>query len=234
MDVTFTFKGAKLAGKSLVAFEFMEHDGVEYMVHADINDVDQTVNIVDISTQARDAATGTHEGTIGESVKLIDTVAYTGLTPGNTYRMFTTLMDKFTGSAISGPDGLPLVGTTEFTPDEPDGTIDVEMTIDTRELEGHDIVFFEKLADIDENVVATHDDINDEDQTVSFPDAPVPGKGYPKTGGLADMDPMKASVMVVALCAIGGAYYAYIRRSRRQIAEIDAIEQKMMEEELKD
>ena len=55
-----------------------------------------------------------------------------------------------------------------------------------------------------------------------------------KTGGLADMDPMKASVMVVALCAIGGAYYAYIRRSRRQIAEIDAIEQKMMEEELKD
>ncbi|HJF64526.1 MAG TPA: VaFE repeat-containing surface-anchored protein, partial [Slackia equolifaciens] len=108
VDVTFTFKGAKLAGKSLVAFEFMEHDGAEYMVHADINDVDQTVNIVDISTQARDAATGTHEDTIGESVKLIDTVAYTGLTPGNTYRMFTTLMDKFTGSAISGPDGLPL------------------------------------------------------------------------------------------------------------------------------
>ena len=234
VDVTFTFKGATLAGKSLVAFESMKHEGTEYMVHADIDDVDQTVSIVDISTQARDAATGTHEGTIGESVKLVDTVAHTGLTPGATYRMFTTLMDKATGSAITGADGLPLVGTTEFTPEEPDGTIDIEMTIDTRELEGHDIVFFEKLADIDENVVATHEDIDDEGQTVSFPDEPVPGKGYPKTGGLGDMDPVKASVLVIVLCAIGGAYYAYIRRSRRQIAAIGAIEQEMMEEELKD
>lgn len=229
VEVTFTFKGASLAGKSLVAFESMEQDGKEYMAHADIDDVDQTVSIVDISTQARDAATGTHDGTIGESVKLIDTVAYTGLIPGNTYRMFTTLMDKATGAAIAGPDGLPLVGTTEFTPEEADGTIDIEMTIDTSELEGHDIVFFEKLADIDENVIATHEDIDDEGQTVSFPDEPVPGKGYPKTGGLADMDPVKASVMVVALCAIGGAYYAYMRRSRHQIAGIEAIEETVPE-----
>ena len=229
VEVTFTFKGASLAGKSLVAFESMEQDGKEYMVHADIDDMDQTVSIVGISTQARDAATGTHDGTIGESVKLIDTVAYTGLTPGKPYRMFTTLMDKATCAAIAGGDGLPLVGTTEFTPEEADGTIDIEMTIDTSELEGHDIVFFEKLADIDENVIATHEDIDDEGQTVSFPDEPVPGKGYPKTGGLADMDPAKASVMVVALCAIGGAYYAYMRRSRRQNAEIDAIEEAVTE-----
>lgn len=229
VEVTFTFKGASLAGKSLVAFESIEQDGKEYMVHADIDDVDQTVSIVDISTQARDAATGTHDGSIGESVKLIDTVAYTGLTPGKTYRMFTTLMDKATGTAITGGDGLPLVGTTEFTPEEADGTIDIEMTIDTSELEGHDIVFFEKLADIDENVIATHEDIEDEGQTVSFPDEPVPGKGYPKTGGIADMDPVKASVMAIALCAIGGAYYAYARRSRRQIAKIGAIEEEVTE-----
>ena len=229
VEVTFTFKGATLAGKSLVAFETMEHDGAEYMVHADIDDVDQTVGIVDISTQARDAATGTHDGTIGESVKLIATVSYTGLTPGTTYRMFTTLMDKATGSAIAGADGLPQVGTTEFTPEEPNGTIDIEMTIDTRELKGRDVVFFEKLADFDENVVATHEDLDDEGQAVSFPDEPVPGKGYPKTGGLADMDPVKASVMVIALCAIGGAYYAYIRRSRRQIAGTDAMEEEVKE-----
>lgn len=227
VEVTFTFKGASLAGKSLVAFESMEQDGKEYMVHADIDDVDQTVSIVDISTQARDAATGTHDGSIGESVKLIDTVAYTGLTPGKTYRMFTTLMDKATGTAITGGDGLPLVGTTEFTTEEAGGTIDIEMTIDTSELEGHDIVFFEKLADFDESVIGTHEDIDDEGQTVSFPDEPVPGKGYPKTGGIADMDPVKASVMAIALCAIGGAYYAYARRSRRQIAKIGAIEEEV-------
>lgn len=229
VEVTFTFKGASLASKSLVAFESMEQDGKEYMVHADIDDVDQTVSIVDISTQARDAATGTQNGTIGESVKLIDTVAYTGLIPGNTYRMFTTLMDKATGAAITGGDGLPLVGTTEFMPEEADGTIDIEMTIDTSELEGHDIVFFEKLADIDENVITTHEDIDDEGQTVSFPEEPVPGKGYPKTGAFAAAAPTATSLLVIAVCAFAGANYAYIRRTRKQIAEIEGTEKEALE-----
>lgn len=77
MDVTFTFRGASLAGKSLVAFKTMEFEGAEYMVHADIDDVDQTVAVVDIATQARDGITNTGEGTCTENGVLIDTVAYT-------------------------------------------------------------------------------------------------------------------------------------------------------------
>lgn len=234
VDVAFTFAGAGLAGKSLVAFEKMEFEGTEYMVHADIDDVDQTVAIVDIATQARDAETGTNVGTIGEHVKLIDTVAYTGLAPGSTYKLFTMLMDKATGNPLMGDDGLPVVGTTEFVPETPDGTIDVEVEIDTRELAGRDIVFFEKLSDAQENIVATHEDINDDGQTVSFPEpepAPEPenpGKGYPKTGAFAEVDPVTASVAVILLCGIAGATYAYVRRSRKQT---DAIE-KMEEEAL--
>ncbi len=225
VDATFTFAGASLAGKSLVAFETMEFEGAEYMIHADIDDVEQTVAIVDIATQARDAETGTNVGTIGEHVKLIDTVAYTGLTPGSTYKLFTMLMDKASGSPLTGNDGLPVVGTTEFVPETPDGTIDVEVEIDTRELAGHDIVFFEKLADAQENIVATHEDISDGGQTVNFPEPePVPenpGKGYPKTGAFAEVDPVTASVAVILLCGIAGATYAYVRRSRKQT---DAIE----------
>lgn len=234
VDVIFTFAGMSLAGKSLVAFETMEFEGYEYMVHADIDDVEQTVAIVDIATQARDAETGTNVGTIGEHVKLIDTVAYTGLAPGSTYKLFTMLMDKATGNPILGDDGLPIVGTTGFVPETPDGTIDVEVEIDTRELAGRDIVFFEKLSDAQENIVATHEDINDDGQTVSFPEPePVPepenlGKGYPKTGAFAEIDPVTASVAVILLCGIAGATYAYVRRSRKQT---DAIE-KMEEEAL--
>ena len=234
VNVTFTFAGASLAGKSLVAFETMEFEGAEYMVHADIGDVEQTVAIVDIATQARDAETGTNVGTIGEHVKLIDTISYTELTPGNTYKLFTMLMDKATGNPLMGDDGLPVVGTTEFVPETPDGTIDVEVEIDTRELAGRDIVFFEKLSDAQENIVATHEDINDDGQTVSFPEPePVPepenpGKGYPKTGAFAEVDPVTASVAVILLCGIAGATYAYVRRSRKQT---DAIE-KMEEEAL--
>ena len=235
VDVTFIFKGATLAGKQLVAFEAMEFEGAEYMVHADIDDVDQTVSVVDIATQARDGETGTNVGTIGENVKLIDTVAYTGLTPGNAYKLFTMLMDKETGNPTMGDDGLPIVVTTEFTPETHDGTIDVEIEIDTRDLAGHDIVFFEKLSDAEENIIATHEDIDDEGQTVSFPEPePVPepenpGKGYPKTGAFAEVDPATASVAVMLLCGAAGATYAYIRRARKQADAISEMEKEVLE-----
>lgn len=229
VEVTFTFKGSSLAGKSLVAFESMEYLDAEYMVHADIDDVDQTVAIVDIATQAHDVATGNNEGTVGEGVKLIDTVAYTGLTPGNTYRLFTTLIDKATGAALTGEDGLPLVGMMQFTAEDADGTVDVEVSLDTTELAGHDIVFFEKLADEQENVVATHEDIDDEGQTVSIPAEDVPGKGYPKTGALADVDPVAASLLVIAACGVCGACYAYIRGARKRIAAIEELESEVLE-----
>ncbi len=218
VDVTFTFKGVSLAGKSLVAFETMEFEGSEYMVHADIDDVDQTVNIVDIATQARDASTRTNEGTIGESAKLIDTVAYTGLTPGSTYRLFTTLIDKVTGDALAGEDGLPRVGMMEFTAKEASGTADVEVTLDTRELAGHDLVFFEKLADGQENVIAAHEDIDDEGQTVRIPTEDAPGKGYPKTGGWVQDNPV-AAWSIAAAIAVAGAVFALARRFRHRVSD---------------
>lgn len=211
VDVTFTFKGAKLAGTSLVAFETMMYEGAEYMVHADIDDVDQTVNIVDIATQARDSSTQTNEGTIGEGAKLIDTVTYTGLTPGATYRLFTTLIDKATGEALSGEGGLPRVGMTEFVAESADGTVDVEVTLDTRELVGHDLVFFEKLTDGQENVIATHEDLNDEGQTIHVPTEDVPGKGYPKTGGWVQDNPVAVWLLMAAI-AVAGTAFALVRR----------------------
>lgn len=228
VDVTFIFKGASLAGKHLVAFETMLFEDAECMVHADIDDIDQTVNIVDIATQARDSVTNTNEGTVSADATLIDAVAYTGLTPGKAYRIFTTLMDKENGDAITGDDGLPKVATTEFTPETPDGTIDVEVKLDTTELAGYSLVFFEKLTNESESVIAVHEDIDDEGQTITFPEPePVPespGKGYPKTGGIADVDPVAASVLVIAICGIGGAYYAYVRRARKSIEAVEAIE----------
>lgn len=171
VDVIFTFKGANFTGRHLVAFETMHFEDAEYMVHADIDDIDQTVNIVDIATQARDAITSTNEGTISADTTLIDTVAYTGLTPGKTYRIFTTLMDKETGDAITGDDGLPKVATTEFIPENSNGTIDVEVKLDATELAGHSLVFFEKLTDESESIIAVHEDIDDEGADSEVPRA---------------------------------------------------------------
>ena len=236
VDVTFAFAGASLAGKSLVAFEKMEFEGTEYMVHADIDDVEQTVAIVDIATQARDAETGTNAGTVGERVKLIDTVAYTGLTPGSTYKLFTMLVDKATGNPLAGEDGLPAIGATEFVPEAPDGTIDVEVEIDTRGLAGHDVVFFEKLADGEDRVIATHEDIGDAGQTVSFPapepqPEPGPQPKAPSSGASGTMlaqtgDNLAIAGVLLALAALASfAVGAKALQSRKcECAEKEALD----------
>lgn len=61
-----------------------------------------------------------------------------------------------------------------------------------------------------------------------IPDEPVPGKGYLKTGALTEVDPITASVLVIALCGCAGATYAHIRRSRNQIKAIDALEKEVL------
>lgn len=163
-------------------------------------------------------------------------MAYTGLTPGNEYKLYTTLMDKDTGQPLTGDDGFPRVGELTFTPETADGTVDVTVDIDTRDLAGKQVVFFEKLTDAEENVIATHEDIDDKGQTVTFdePEEPAepdnPGKGYPKTGAFVDVDPVAASLLVIALCGYAGATYAYIRRSRNTVKAIDALEEETLSE----
>ena len=93
-------------------------------------------------------------------------------------------------------------------------------------------MFFEKLSDAQENIVATHEDVNDDGQTVSFPE-PVPesenpGKGYPKTGAFAEVDPVATSVAVILFCGIAGATYAYVRRSRTQTHAIEKMEEEAL------
>ena len=45
VDVTFTFSGTKLSGKSVVAFETVSFEGRKFAAHADIDDENQTVEI---------------------------------------------------------------------------------------------------------------------------------------------------------------------------------------------
>ena len=49
-----------------------------------------------------------------------------------------------------------------------------------------------------------------------MPEPENPGKGYPKTGAFAEVDPVTASIAVILLCGTAGATYAYVRRSRKQ------------------
>lgn len=170
VEIEFTFDGVDLAGRDVVAFETMEHEGKEYMVHADIADEGQTVKVVDIHTTATNPETGDNLGSIAEELELVDTVAYENLTPGNTYKLTATLYDSAEGKEILDADGNVMTAEVEFTPEAADGNVDVPFNVATEGIAGRTLVFFERLEDADGNTVAVHQDADDEGQSIHFAD----------------------------------------------------------------
>ena len=165
VDVTFTLDASKLAGKKVVAFEKVSEGEKEVAVHEDINDEGQTIVVKtpnpSIGTTLKDEQ-GAKE-VEPKQVTLIDTVKYTNLTVGKEYEVTGRLMDKETGKELEPA----VTGSTKFTPTEPSGTVDVKFTFDASKLSGKRVVAFEKVSD-GEKEVAVHEDINDEDQTVTI------------------------------------------------------------------
>ena len=166
IDITFTFAGVSLAGKTLVAFEDISYEGRRYAVHADINDKNQTVCIPKIQTKALDANTGLNQVLADSNATVVDTVTYTHLLPGKTYVMKGVLMTS-AGNALM-VNGKTITASTEFVPTTPDGTVDVTFNFDASEIGGRKLVFYEYL-ELDDNTVASHTDISDTDQTVYVP-----------------------------------------------------------------
>ncbi len=158
--VEFTFDASLLAGTTTVVFEDLKNNGVTVAIHHDINDEDQTINFIDIKTEAS-SENGSHEQQASGTVTLKDTISYTGLTPGKEYTVNGVLMDKETGLELLDKDGKMIMGTTRFTAEKADGEVDVEFTLNASDLAGKDIVVFEELLDL-RTVIAEHKDINDE------------------------------------------------------------------------
>ena len=166
IDITFTFAGVSLAGKTLVAFEDISYEGRRYAVHADINDKNQTVYIPKIHTKALDANTGLNQVLADSNATVVDTVTYTHLLPGKTYVMKGVLMTS-AGNALM-VNGKTITASTEFVPTTPDGTVDVTFNFDASEIGGRKLVVYEYL-ELDGITVASHTDISDTDQTIYVP-----------------------------------------------------------------
>ena len=168
VDVEFAFKQPSLAGEAVVAFERVEADGVEYAVHADLEDEDQTVRIPRIGTTLVDATTGTHASLAGEAYSLVDTVTYQGLVPGETYTVEGRLVDVATGEPVKDVNGNPVCAKSTFTPANPEGETDVAFSF-SADVAGTSIVAFESLLDATGRVVCMHEDLGDAGQTITVP-----------------------------------------------------------------
>lgn len=93
-----------------------------------------------------------------------DTVMYENLIPGNTYEVSGELMIKDGSEAI--PTGI--TSSLQFTPEEPNGHVELVFAVPAGTLVGKTVVVFEWLYQ-DDVEVASHTDIEDANQTVYRP-----------------------------------------------------------------
>ncbi len=177
VELTYTFDGSALAGKSVVVFEDLYQDENVVASHADINDEGQTVTFgqPEIGTTATIDGEKTAQPT--EQITITDTVEYSSLTVGQEYRLVGVLMDKAAGDPLlvgEGEEQAQITSEAAFTPSESSGTIDVLFTFDASALTGKAVVVFETLY-IGEEEVTSHTNIEDEGQTVTFVEGPKIG-----------------------------------------------------------
>ena len=178
VDVTFTFDASDLKAKDkVVAFESLSLNGKELASHADIEDKSQTVTITkpEVGTTAKDGFDGNQTVVSDTEVSVVDTVKYKNVTPGKTYKVSGTLYEKVTDKdgkvakkQLLDADGNPVTAETEFVPDDTYGTVDVTFTFDGSLLKDNTpVVAFESLS-YKGKEIASHSDIEDEDQTVTM------------------------------------------------------------------
>lgn len=165
--VDFEIDTTALKGESIVAFETLEdQDGNEYS-HEDIEDEAQTLTMPEIGTKATDGYTGTSAMLCSDMVTINDEVSYKDLKTGSEYMIVGTLMDKAAGTALLDADGKPVTAEKTFIAESSESSITVEFENVYIPYDVEDIVVFEKLYTSDGVLLASHEDLEDKDQTVT-------------------------------------------------------------------
>ena len=168
VDVEFVFDGSTLAGKTVVMYENIYYNNKLVGVHADISDEAQIIYVPSVKTAATDTKTETKLTYAEKDIKITDTVEYTNLIPGKTYKVTGTAMDKETGKVIKDADGKAVTSEAEITPETADGKVDVDFIFDGSNLAGKTIVMFEEIR-YEDKLIGVHADIDDEAQTIYVP-----------------------------------------------------------------
>lgn len=122
-----------------------------------------------IGTTAKDNFTTEHIGAARYDAILIDTVEFKNLCIGKEYKVVGILMDKATGKALLDKNGKEITAEKTFVAEEEDGSIEVAFKFDATGMQGITTVVFEDLYQ-DGVKISTHAEIEDEGQTIYFPE----------------------------------------------------------------
>ena len=215
VEVEFEIDASKLAGKEIVAFEELRKAGDPEVIgsHKDINDKGQTIKVNKPILKTRATVDGKKEVTIDGDVTIEDVISYSGLKVGVEYTFTGKLMDAKTKQPLK-VDGKEVVAETKVTPDKESGTAKVTFKFNAKGLDTTKVVVFEKAVVYNEltkkpNVIGTHEDFNDKDQTVD-----LVKKRLPNTS-LSDMFTDYSGYGLVVL-VISGLGLVVIRRRKAE------------------
>lgn len=213
VTVSFEFDASLVKGKQTVVFEDLNKGSKNFTVktniarHADINDEGQEVDYPELHTTA--TVDGAHSTKASNTIELVDTVTYTNLEPGKTYRVEGKLMNKADGGEIvDGTTNSTVTATAEFVPDSENGTTEVKFSFDGSKLANTDTVVFENLYKVgagsngDDAHVGKHEDLSDTNQTVHFDEADL-ASDIVETGDSAKAAYAVTGAALIALIAAG-------------------------------
>ena len=174
--VTFTFNGADVKDKTVVAFEKLQRDGVTIASLENIADEAQAIHFANITPKLT-FEDGSKEMTLPETettVTVKGTIPYTNLIPGKEYTVVDELhvrsvgKEKVTDEGIlANADGSAVTGTAKFTPTASSGSAEVTFTFASTGLRGNTLVAYTTIS-LDGKEIITHHDITDDEQAVSF------------------------------------------------------------------
>ena len=215
VEVEFEIDASKLAGKEIVAFEELRKAGDPEVIgsHKDINDKGQTIKVNKPVLKTKAIVDGKKEVTIDGDVTIEDVISYSGLKVGVEYTFTGKLMDAKTKQPLK-VDGKEVVAETKVTPDKESGTAKVTFKFNAKGLDTTKVVVFEKALAYNEltkkpNVIGTHEDFNDKDQTVD-----LVKKRLPNTS-LSDMFTDYSGYGLVVL-VVSGLGLVVIRRRKAE------------------
>ena len=171
LTMDFELDASGLDGKSLVAFEYVyDRDGNLITKHENLRDKNQTVHFPAILTTA--VCEGTDDQVLSScrNALIRDTVSYTGLEGGKTYRIEGILYDAAEGKPFPA-GGSEVKSSVSFTAEASgQGSVTAEFSFDIPEdMEGKVLVAAESLFDAGGELLAEHKDLKDEKQTVWIP-----------------------------------------------------------------
>ncbi len=158
------FDTRNLECMEVVVFEELYNSyGLLVAEHSDMEDKNQTISVPVIGTQA--SIDGEKVSQAKVDTVLLDIVKYDNLLPGLEYRLEGLVIDKESGEPLK-INGQDLRVEVIMEPKSSSGYAEVVFNFDGSKING-DMVVYERLYYKDK-LIAKHEDINDENQTVTI------------------------------------------------------------------